>query len=521
MSKVYSEGRDLQERILSGVNKLADNVVSTLGPRGRNVIIHRKDKTPIITKDGVTVAEFVNFDDPFENVGAEIIKQVALETNTLAGDGTTTSTVLARAILQNAQKHIVAGASPVEVKRGIEKALKRIVLNIKALSSMIETQDSIEHVATVSSNGDKVIGELVAMAVDKAGHNGSVSIEEAKSMDTSLNLVEGFSFQSGYFSSSFVNNERKHAVEYDDPLLFVTDIKIDNVQEILPVLELAAREARPLVFIAEEVEGQALAAMIMNAVRGSMKVAAVKAPGYGQERRGTLKDICVSTGANFFTRESAKKMKDVTLSDFGQAKKIEVLKNQTTIVGGHGDPDEVDKVIEALKQEIKQTDDIRECEMLQSRVTRLNSGVVEILVGGATEVEMIEKKHRIEDALEAVKSALEEGIVAGGGSALLRCGTLNLDEFEDDQLIGARILLKSLEAPARQMAKNAGESEDLIINEILSSEENHGWNFAQSKMVNMIDVGIIDPAKVTRVALENAVSAASTLLTSGHAIVEK
>jgi len=252
-----------------------------------------------------------------------------------------------------------------------------------------------------------------------------------------------------------------------------------------------------------------------------MKVTAVKAPGYGQERRGTLKDICVSTGANFFTRESAKKMKDATLSDFGQAKKIEVLKNQTTIVGGHGDPDEVDKVIEALKQEIKQTDDIRECEMLQSRVTRLNSGVVEILVGGATEVEMIEKKHRIEDALEAVKSALEEGIVPGGGSALLRCGTLNLDEFEDDQLIGARILLKSLEAPARQMAKNAGESEDLIINEILSSEENHGWNFAQSKMVNMIDVGIIDPAKVTRVALENAVSAASTLLTSGHAIVEK
>jgi chaperonin GroEL len=293
------------------------------------------------------------------------------------------------------------------------------------------------------------------------------------------------------------------------------------VQEILPVLELAAREARPLVFIAEEVEGQALAAMIMNAVRGSMKVAAVKAPGYGQERRGTLRDICVSTGATFFTRESAKNMKEVSLLDFGQAKKIEILKNQTTIVGGHGDPDEVDKVIEALRQEIKQTDDMRECEMLQSRVTRLNSGVVEILVGGATEVEMIEKKHRIEDALEAVKSALEEGIVPGGGSALLRCKDLNLDDFEDDQLVGAKILLKSLESPARQMAKNAGESEDLIINKILLSDDNYGWNFAQGKLVNMLEEGIIDPAKVTRVALENAVSAASTLLTSGHAIVEK
>ena len=521
MSKQYSEGEDLQKKIVNGVNILANNVASTLGPRGRNVVLHKKGSNPVITKDGVTVANFVDLDDPFENIGAQVVKQVASETNNVAGDGTTTSTVLAQALLNNALKYIAAGISPVELKRGMDKAADEVVRRVKAASRAVETEEDIKHIATVSANGDISIGEMISMAVDKAGHNGSISIEEAKSMDTSLDLIEGFSFQSGYFSSSFITNEKKHAIEYDNALLFVTDYKIDNVTEILPVLELAAREARPLVIIAEEVEGQALAAMIMNATRGTMKVAAVKAPGYGNERRSIMKDLCVSTGATFFTRESGKKMAQVKLVDFGECKKIEVLKNSTIIVGGLGDVEMVDKRIESLKEEIKQTEDMRECELIQDRITRLISGVVVINVGGSTEVEMLEKKHRIEDALEAVHSALDSGIVPGGGATLARLSSVDVQVDSKEQEYGAEIVKKSLAAPLRQMACNANLSADIIIDKILQEEEEYGWDFANNELTNMFDEGIIDPSKVTITALKNAVSAISTLITTGHAIVEK
>ena len=520
MSKTYASGLGLQQKILSGVNKLADNVAATLGPKGRNVILSKRGSNPIITKDGVTVANFVDLDDPIENAGAQLLKQVASETNNIAGDGTTTSTVLAREILKNTQKYLIAGSSPVELKRGMDKALSEVVQRIADRSRKVETIEDIEHVATISANGDTSIGTLIATAVDKVGHEGSILVEEAKSSDTTLDLVEGFRFNSGYYAQAFVTNERKNSVEYEDALLFVTDHKIDNVKKILPVLELAARESRPLVIIADQVEGQALAALIMNTVRGSMKVVAVKAPEYGNERINIMKDLCLATGAEFFSRVSGRDLESVSMVDFGVCKKIEILKSQTTIMGGNADWELVEKKIDSLKSEIKQTEDMEECRKLQYRITRLSSGVAVIKVGAATEVEMIEKKHRIEDALEAVKAAQEEGIVPGGGVTLVKCREFEIESENEDQGFGANIVRRSLEAPVRQMARNSGESEDLTLKAILDAEENHGYDFRNASVVDMLKSGIIDPAKVTRVALQNAVSVASTLITTNNAIVE-
>ena len=521
MSKVYSEGLELQQSIMDGVNKLANNVAATLGPKGRNVILHKKGANPMITKDGVTVAEFIELEDPMEQVGAQILKQVAARTNAVAGDGTTTSTVLARDILQNSQKYLIAGCSPVEVKKGMDKAVVAVLKQIDDISQPVETNQDIEHIATVSANGDTGIGSLIASAVDKAGHEGSILVEEAKSVETSLDLVEGFRFDSGYFAQAFVTNERKNTVEYEDALLFVTDYKLDNVQTILPVLELAARESRPLIIVAEQVEGQALAALIMNTVRGSMKVAAVKAPGYGDARINNMHDLCLATGATFFSRASGRNIEEAKMVDFGLCKKIEVLKNHTTIMGGSADWEAVDKKIEALKSEIKQTDDMAECRKLQNRITRLSSGVAVIKVGGASEIEMIEKKHRIEDALEAVKAAIEDGILAGGGTTLLKCRNFAIEAENDDQQLGADIIRKSIEAPIRQMAANAGVSADLIIDKIeTDTNPNSGWNFKTGEMADMLVEGIIDPAKVTKTSLQNAVSVSSTLLTTNNAVVE-
>jgi chaperonin GroEL len=520
MSKVYASNLDLQQKILNGVNKLADNVAVTLGPKGRNVILARKEGSPVITKDGVTVANFVDLEDPIENAGARILKQAAAETNSVAGDGTTTSTVLARDIIENSQKYLIAGASPVELKRGMDLALAQIVGKIKEISRPVESVEDVESVATISANNDEKIGKLIASAVDKVGQEGSILIEEAKSMDTSLDLVEGFRFNSGYFAQAFVTNERKNSIEYDDALIFVTDYKIDAVNKILPVLELAARESRPLVIVGEQIEGQALAALIMNTVRGTMKVAAVKAPEYGNERTNTMKDLCVATGATFFNRASGKSIEEVTLSDFGVCTKVEVLKAHTVIMGGACDHEEVEKRIEALKSEIKQTDGMEECRVLQRRVTRLASGVAVIKVGAPTEIEMIEKKHRIEDALEAVRSAQQEGVVPGGGTTLLKCMDFEVDCANEDQEIGAEILRKSLLAPIKQMAMNCSVSPDLIVDKIINSE-GQGWDFKNSCLVDMLERGIIDPAKVTRTAIQNSVSAASTLITSTNAIVEE
>tara|TARA_R100000234_G_scaffold30580_2_gene17956 strand:- start:1731 stop:3302 length:1572 start_codon:yes stop_codon:yes gene_type:complete len=521
MTKKYDSGPSLQEKILKGIDTLADNVASTLGPRGRNVILHKKGSNPIITKDGVTISKFVDLEDPFENVGAQIIKQVAARTADECGDGTTTSTVLARALLRETQKYIVAGSSPVEMKRGMDKAVLAIVGRLEEMSKPISSVEDIEHIATISANGDKTIGKLIASAVEAAGKDGSISIEEARSVETSLDLVEGFRFDSGYVSSQFITDERRGAVKYNEPLVLVTDYDIEAVDQLLPVLEFVARENRPLVIVCENIEGQALAAVIMNAIRGTMKVTAVKAPRYGEERRNILKDLALSVGAAFVSRDSGLQLRDTKLSHLGTAKTVDIVKNGTTFVGGKGDFEEIDKKIEALKVELEQTDSLYECERIQDRITRLASGIAIIRVGGATEIEMIEKRHRVEDALEAVHSAQQEGIVPGGGVAIVRASAnLELELDNEDQEIGAKIVSEAVKSPIKQMAKNAGESQDLILYEVLSLHGNDGRDFTTGEIVDMLEVGIIDPAKVTKAAIQNAVSAVSTLITTNYAIIE-
>ena len=522
MSKVYNSHSSLNEKILTGVNTLADNVAATLGPKGRNVILQTKDGNPVITKDGVTVAKFVELDDPFENLGAQVIKQASQVTNNNAGDGTTTATVIAREIVSQAQKYIAAGASPVEIKRGMNEATEVVVDALTEMAIPIRSEAEVANVATISANGDRKIGELIAMAIDQAGKDGGITIEAGKSMHTTLDLVEGFRFDGGYVSSSFVTDERLAVMRYREPYILVADANISSVEELLPTLEQVAREGKPLVIVSENVEGQALAALIMNTVRGNMKVAAVKAPMYGEERRNIMRDLALSTGATFVSRETGLTLKDVKLEHLGIAKNIESTRGGTVIVGGAGDLSEIDKRIDLLKSEMKHVEDLHEAEKIQERVTRLASGVAIIRVGGTTEVEMIETKHRIEDALSAVKSAQEEGVVPGGGVALIRASSALADcRCENpDRQAGIDIIRKSICGPIRQMCLNSGESPDLVIAQVCETTGATGFNFATGKVEDLVESGVIDPAKVTKTALQNAVSAAGTLLTTNHAIVE-
>lgn len=529
MSRAYDDNQTLQQKIMTGANKLADNVASTLGPRGRNVLLQEKGRDPFITKDGVTVAAFVAIDDPFENAAAQIIKQAAIETNNSAGDGTTTSTVIARAILRESQKHIAAGHSPVELQRGIAVGVKSIIENLEKMTIPITSANDVQHIATISANNDSSVGKLVSMAVDRVGQDGSITIEESRSMETSLDITEGFKFASGFCAGAFITDDRRSIMHHDDPLILVTDHKITTVDQILPVLELVARESRPLVVVAEEIEGQALAAMIMNAMRGTLKVAGIKAPNYGEERRNILDDIALSTGATFFTRQGGHKLSDLKMSDLGSAALIESTRTHTTIVGGNTDTEAVDTRIETLKELIEQTESLDLCAPIQERIARLASGVAIIRVGGATEVEMIEKKHRVEDALEAVKSALEEGVVIGGGCALLRAAqtmvvaTSGVD-CTPEIGIAALIVKQACQEPITQMALNAGDSPDLIINEVLSAgtetSSECGWNFRTGRIGNLVQEGVIDPVKVTKVALQNAASCAGTLITTNFGIIQ-
>ena len=514
--KYYDSGVDLRQKILKGLDVLADNVASTLGPRGRNVILKGAKGSPVITKDGVTVAKFIDLEDPFEDAAVQIIKQAASQTNSMAGDGTTTATVLARAIYKNAQSHIQVGHSPILLKREIDEAVEQVVENLKEISRPIESEDDILHIATISANNDEKIGSLVALAINSAGKDGSITVEEARSIETSLDLVEGFRFEGGYVSTAFINDERRGAAVYDEPLIMVTDEKIENVQDILPVLEQIARESRPLVIVGSDFEGQGLAALIMNAIRGSMRVVAVKAPRYGEERKNILRDLALSIGATYVSRETGVRLKDARLEHLGTSRKIEISKGETTIIGGKGDPDEVVKKMDALRVELQQTESLYECERIQDRISRLNSGVAVIRVGAATEVEMIEKRHRIEDALEAVKSAQLEGILAGGGVSLVRASQkLKL------KTNGAHIVREAILEPVRQMARNAGESPDVVVEKIRKASGSKGWNFAKGKMTDMFAEGVVDPFKVTRCALQNSASAASTLITTNHAVIEK
>ena len=516
----YSNAEELQQKIIRGVNVLADNVATTLGPRGQNVLLQEQGKAPFITKDGVTVAHFVALDDPFENAGAQVLKQAAIETNATAGDGTTTATVLARAIVNEAQRFVLAGVSPIELQRGLITASKRVLEGLADTAKPVQSVDDIRHVATISANNDSTIGDIIAMAVDKVGQDGSISIEESRSLETSLDITEGFKLDAGYCAGAFITDERRATMYHENPLILVTDYKITQVEEIMPILEKVARESRPLIIVAEEVADQALSALFVNSVRGTLKIAAINAPNYGEERRAAMSDLAVSVGATFVTRESGKKLQDVTMADFGTAKSVESTKRNTVFVGGNADYERIDVLVDQFKSMIKQTDDLHECEKLQGRIVRLSSGVAVIRVGGSTAVEMTERKHRIEDALEAVRSAQEGGIVGGGGTTLYRVRRCLGEDDNEYQSIANRILRAACEAPIRQMAANAGESGDIILNEISKSAPGTGWDFRNNQLVNLINTGIIDPVKVTRTALQNAVSSAGTLMTTKCAIIQ-
>ncbi len=525
MGREYDDNQSLQQKIMDGANKLADNVASTLGPRGRNVLLQEKGQTPFITKDGVTVAHFVSMEDPFENAGAAIIKQAAIETNNTAGDGTTTSTVLARAILRESQRFLAGGLSPVEIQRGIELTVREVAFNLREMAQPVTSIEDIEHVATISANNDRKIGKLIAMAFDRVGQDGSITIEESRTVDTVLDVTEGFSFGSGYSAGAFITDERRSVMHHDEPLILVTDQKISTVEQILPALEMVAREGRPLVVVADDIEGQALAALIMNAMRGTMKVAAIKAPAYGEERRNTLSDLALSVGATFMSRESGKKLVDVQMVDFGTSKFVESTKSSTIFVGGNADVEAIELKIDSLKSEIEATDELEACDIIQKRIVRLASGVAVIRVGGATEVEMIEKKHRIEDALEAVRAAQDSGIVPGGGASLLRasesiCVTTEDEVSTNDLAAGMAVIKAACHEPIRQMAANAGHSPDLIVDRVLNSTSGHGWDFRANKLTNLLEDGIIDPVKVTLSALRNAASCAGTLITTNYGIIQ-
>jgi chaperonin GroEL len=469
----------------------------------------------------------MSLDDPFEDAGAQVLKQAAAASATEAGDGTTTATVLARAIVNQAQKYITAGASPTDLKRGMDKATAKLVERISDKSKPVSKLVDIENIATISANGDTKIGKLIASAVDKVGKDGAVSIESGKSIDTVLDIVEGFQFDSGFVAKDFINDPRRGAVKYDNALILVTDHSLSTIAELYPILEVVQRENRPFIVIGDPVEGELLAALILNNTRGTMKIAAIKPPKYGEERKNILRDLAMATGATFVSRESGMLLSEVQRKHLGTAKTVESLKNWTTIVGGGGNYEEVEKHIETIKVEIANTEDMKECERLQERISRLASGIAIIRVGGLTEVDMTERKHRIEDALEAVKSAQMEGILPGGGTALLKLSqglSKEIDAENEDERFGVEIIVKACEEPIKKLSINSGQKADVIIHDLISGTNMdnmwYGMNFATGHYCDMSEQGIIDPAKVTRCALQNAVSAAATLLTTSHAIID-
>ncbi len=517
-------GDDIRQKLLNGANKLADAVASTLGPRGQNVILYKRGADPVITKDGVSVARVVELDDDYEQAAVEVLRQAALETEKTSGDGTTTSTVLARAILTVANKHITAGASSTDIKRGIDLAVTAICGRITEMSQPVSSEEEIRHVATVSANGDETIGTLIASAVDAAGKDGAITIEESRSLQTSMDVTEGFQFEAGYVAPQFVTDDRRSVVDHRDCLLLVTDETLDNVEEMLPILEVVARDGRPFIVVAEEIEGQLLAALIINRMRNGMKISAIKAPRYGEERRNLLEDLALVTGATLISKDSGLRLRDVKLEHLGTAKRVESAKRHTTIADGNTDYDELDKRMSTLKADLEECESLQEAERIQDRITRLSSGVAVIRIGGATEIEVTEKKHRVEDALEAVRSAQEEGIVAGGGTALLRAANnLEIEPVNQDQLRGAQALVEACLSPITQILKNADISSDIVVNSLSyeDHEKNMGFNVRTEKFEDLVETGVIDPAKTVKCALQNAASAAGTLLTTNCAVLRK
>ena len=517
---IYSENS--RQAILRGVNQLADAVKVTLGPKGRNVVIEKKFGGPTITKDGVTVAKEIELLDPLENMGAQLVREVASKTSDIAGDGTTTATILAQTIFREGVKSIAAGANPMALKRGIESAVEAIVEELKKISSPVEGGDKIAQVGTISSNGDATVGNTIAEAMQKVGKNGVITIEESKTMSTELSTVDGMQFDRGYLSPYFVTDADRMEAVLEDPYLLIHEKKISNMKELLPLLELVARAGKPLLVISEDVEGEALATLVVNKLRGTLNVCAVKAPGFGDRRKAMLEDIAILTGGKATAEETGIRLEKLGLDDLGRAKRVTVDKENTTIIDGAGGQNAVQGRIKQLGTQIEETTSDYDRERLQERLARLAGGVAVIKVGAATEMEMKEKKARVEDALHATRAAVEEGIVPGGGVALLRAASvLDALTFEGDEKIGVAIVKRACEEPTRQIANNAGQEGAVVIENIRSqSDANYGFNAAAAQYENLVKAGVIDPTKVTRSALQNASSIASLMLTTEAMVCE-
>ncbi len=513
---------DARARMLRGVNILANAVKVTLGPKGRNAVLEKSFGAPTVTKDGVSVAKEIELKDKFENMGAQMVKEVASNTSDEAGDGTTTATVLAQAIVREGLKAVAAGANPMDVKRGIDKAVISATEELKKLSKPCKDQKAIAQVGTISANSDESIGKTIADAMEKVGKEGVITVEEGSGLQNELDVVEGMQFDRGYLSPYFINNQTSQSAELENPYILLYDKKVSNVREMLPLLEGIAKAGRPLLVIAEDVEGEALATLVVNTIRGIVKVAAVKAPGFGDRRKAMLQDIAVLTGGEVIAEEVGLTLEKATLANLGQAKKIVVEKENTTIIDGHGKAGEIKGRIAQIKQQIEEATSDYDKEKLQERMAKLSGGVAVIKVGAATEIEMKEKKARVEDALHATRAAVEEGVVPGGGVALIRAqkALANLTGANEDQAIGIKILSRSIEEPLRQIVANAGEDAAVVLAQVKSGKGTYGYNAATGAYGDMLDMGILDPTKVTRLALQNAASVAGLLLTTEVMVAE-
>ncbi|KVO08660.1 molecular chaperone GroEL [Burkholderia ubonensis] len=511
-----------RHRILTGVNLLADAVKVTLGPRGRNVVLERSFGAPTVTKDGVTVAKDIELRDRFENMGAQMVKQVAAKTSDVAGDGTTTATVLAQVIVREGMKHVASGLNPMDLKRGIDQAAAVVVDELRKLSRAVTTSKEITQVGAISANADEEIGRIIAEAMEKVGKDGAITLEEGKSLQSELDVVEGMQFDRGWLSPYFITDPEKQLAVLEEPYILVHDRKISSIRDLLPVLEAVAKEGKPLLIIAEDVEGEALTTLVVNSLRGILKTVAVKAPGFGDRRKAMLEDIATLTGGLVISEETGKQLEKVALEDLGRAKRVEVEKEATTIVDGAGERKTIDGRIQAIRRQIEETTSDFDREKLQERIAKLSGGVAVIKVGAATEVEMKERKARVEDALHATRAAVEEGIVPGGGVALLRARAAleTLRGANTDQDAGIRIVLRALEEPLRQIASNAGEEPSVVLNRVLEQPGNFGWNAASDTYGDLMEMGVVDPTKVTRTTLQNAASVAGLILTTDAVVAE-
>ncbi len=515
-------GEDARVRMVRGVNVLANAVKATLGPKGRNVVLQKSFGAPTITKDGVSVAKEIELSDAFENMGAQMVKEVASKTSDNAGDGTTTATVLAQAFIREGMKAVAAGMNPMDLKRGIDQAVKAAVGELKSLSKPSSTSKEIAQVGAISANSDANIGDLIAQAMDKVGKEGVITVEDGSGLENELDVVEGMQFDRGYLSPYFINNQQSMQAELDDPFILLHDKKISNVRDLLPVLEGVAKAGKPLLIVAEEVEGEALATLVVNTIRGIVKVVAVKAPGFGDRRKAMLEDMAVLTGGTVISEEVGLSLEKATIKDLGRAKKVQVTKENSTVIDGAGDADAIQARIKQIKAQIEETSSDYDREKLQERVAKLAGGVAVIKVGAATEVEMKEKKARVEDALHATRAAVEEGVVPGGGVALIRAKAAveGLKGINEDQNHGIEIALRAMEAPLREIVTNAGEEPSVIVNKVKEGSGNYGYNAANGEFGDMVQFGILDPTKVTRTALQNAASIAGLMITTEAMVAE-